>query len=112
MWLPLSTTSTLPKDSNRRRNILKMNLPVDFDQLAKSAGSASLGGYPYRIKGSDLMKNFVYCNIDGDPTIIENIIGQSGHPSRRLKIPTVPPTGTHILGAVDGILQWLATEEC
>lgn len=109
--LTLSTTTILLKGGSRRRNN-KMNLPVDFDQLAKSAGSASLGGYPYRIKGSDLMKNFVYCNIDGDPTIIENTIGQSGHPSRRLKIPTVPPTGTHVLGAVDGILQWLATEEC
>ena len=109
--LTLSTTTILLKGGNRRRNN-KMNLPVDFDQLAKSAGSASLGGYPYRIKGSDLMKNFVYCNIDVDPTMIENIIGQSGHLSRRLKIPPVPPAGTHILGAVDGALQWLATEEC
>jgi hypothetical protein len=28
----------------------------------------------------------------------------------RLKPP--PLTGTHVLGAVDGVLQWIATEEC
>jgi hypothetical protein len=30
----------------------------------------------------------------------------------KLKIPPVPSGGTHVLGAVDGALTWIATEEC
>jgi hypothetical protein len=30
----------------------------------------------------------------------------------KLKIPPVPQSGTYVLGAVDGALQWIATEEC
>ena len=27
-------------------------------------------------------------------------------------IPKQPTMGTHVLGAVDGVLSWIATEEC
>jgi len=30
----------------------------------------------------------------------------------KLKIPPVPGGGTHVLGAVEGALTWLSTEEC
>ena len=114
-----------------------MSLPVDFEALAKSAKNASGGGYPAQISAADLQKNFVFATLDADPSLIEVAVGEGGHTQRRLKIPAVPtgdsalnltaqsgglswvpgipelPTsGTHVLGAVNGTLQWIATEEC
>jgi hypothetical protein len=89
-----------------------MTLPVDFETKARAARSASGGGYPGQISAADLMKNFVYAGLDADDSLIKDEIGQGGHKSRKLKIPAVPGSGTHVLGAVDGVLQWVATEEC
>lgn len=89
-----------------------MTLPVDFEAKARGAKQASGGGYPVQISAADLMKNFAYAALDADPSLIEQTTGQGGHPARKLKIPAVPSSGTHVLGAVDGTLQWLATEEC
>jgi hypothetical protein len=58
------------------------------------------------------MRNFNFAALDADPSLIDQTTGQGGHPSRKLKIPAVPSSGTHVLGAVGGVLQWLATEEC
>lgn len=58
------------------------------------------------------MKNFVHAALDADPSLIEQTTGQGGHQQRKLKIPAVPGSGTHVLGAVNGALQWLATEAC
>jgi hypothetical protein len=80
--------------------------------MAQRARGQTASDYPYAIKATDLMKNFVYAALDGDQTLIEESVGQGGHKSRRLKIPAVPSSGTHVLGAVDGTLQWIATEEC
>jgi hypothetical protein len=89
-----------------------MNLPVDFEAKARGAKDASGGGYPVQLSAADLMRNFVYAALDADESLIEETTGQGGHPARRLKIPAVPGSGTHVLGAVDGSLQWIATEEC
>jgi hypothetical protein len=114
-----------------------MTLPVDFEEKARAAKSASGGGYPVQLSAADLMRNFVMAALDADESLIETTTGQGGHPARRLKIPAVPgggdplqltatggalswapgiPTppssGTHVLGAVDGALTWIATEEC
>jgi hypothetical protein len=91
---------------------MALNLPVDFEALAKQGGNPASGGYPYTIKASDMMKNFVFAALDADDTLVETIIGQGGHPQRKLKIPAVPSGGTHVLGCVDGAIQWIATEEC
>jgi hypothetical protein len=85
---------------------------ADFEALAKQGGDPASGGYPYTIKSSDLMKNFVFAALDADDTLVETITGQGGHPQRKLKIPAVPSGGTHVLGVVDGTIQWIATEEC
>jgi len=85
---------------------------ADFEALAKQGGAPASGGYPYTIKSSDLMKNFVFAALDADDTLVETITGQGGHPQRKLKIPAVPSSGTHVLGVVDGTIQWIATEEC
>ena len=89
-----------------------MNLPVDFEAKARGAKQASGGGYPVQLSAADLMKNFVHAALDADPSLIEQTTGQGGHQGRKLKIPAVPASGTHVLGAVDGALQWIATEEC
>jgi hypothetical protein len=114
-----------------------MTLPVDFEEKARGAKSASGGGYPVQLSAADLMRNFVFAALDVDESLIETTTGQGGHPARRLAIPAVPgggdplqltatggalswapgiPTppagGTHVLGAVDGALTWIATEEC
>ena len=87
-------------------------LPVDFEAKARGAKQASGGGYPVQISAADLMKNFAYAALDADPSLIEQTTVQGGHPARKLKIPAVPGGGTYVLGAVDGSLQWIATEAC
>lgn len=116
-----------------------MTLPVDFEEKARQAKQASGGGYPVQLSAADLMRNFVHAALDADPSLIEQTTGQGGHPARKLKIPAIPtgesplaltatggslswaaaggiPTppasGTHVLGAVNGTLTWLTTEEC
>ena len=91
---------------------MTVNLPVDFQEMAQRARGQTASDYPYAIKSTDLMKNFVYSALDADQTLIEESIGQGGHKSRRLKIPAVPTSGTYVLGAVGGTIQWIATEEC
>jgi hypothetical protein len=88
-----------------------MSLPVDFEAKARGAKSASGGGYPVQISAADLMRNFVFA-LDADPSLIDQTTGPGGHQARKLKIPAVPASGTHVLGSVNGALQWLATEEC
>lgn len=87
-------------------------VPVDFEAKAKQAKQASGGGYPVQLSAADLMRNFVHAALEADPSLIEQTTGQGGHPARKLKIPAVPASGTHVLGAVGGTLQWIATEEC
>jgi hypothetical protein len=89
-----------------------ITLPVSFQQLAQSGGNPASGGYPYQIRASDLDKNFVFATLDADESLIETTTGQGGHQARKLKIPAVPGGGTFVLGAVDGALTWIATEEC
>jgi len=86
--------------------------PVSFEQKAKSGGNPAAGGYPYQLNARDLDKNFVFATLDADSSLIETKSGAGGHTQRRLKIPAVPGSGTHVLGAVGGELQWIATEEC
>jgi hypothetical protein len=87
-------------------------LPIDFEAKARGAKQASGGGYPVQLSAADLMRNFVHAALDADKSLIETTTGQGGHQGRKLKIPAVPTTGTHVLGAVDGAIQWIATEEC
>ena len=113
------------------------NLPVSFAEKSKQGGNPAAGGYPYQISASDLDKNFVFAALDVDDSLIKSTTGQGGHLARKLNIPAVPsganpqqltakggelswesgipepPTsGTHVLGSVDGALQWISTEEC
>jgi hypothetical protein len=106
--------------------------PINFQKLAQSGGNPALGGYPYSIKGIDLMKNFVYAALDAEDDLIEIVSGQEGHEQRKLKISagdqgneilywsgskyvplSAPPSsGTYVLGSTGGVLSWIETESC
>ena len=86
--------------------------PVDFQALAQGATGTTNRDYPYAIKATDLMRNFVFATLDIEEGVYEETTGAQGHRQRRLKIPTPPTGGTHVLGVIDGTIQWIATEEC
>jgi hypothetical protein len=88
------------------------NPPVDFEERVKRPKGQTSGDYPYAIKARDLMQNFVYATLDADASLIEETTGQGGHKQRKLKIPAVPSGGTFVLGAKDGEMQWIETEDC
>jgi hypothetical protein len=88
------------------------NPPVDFEERVKRPKGQTSGDYPYAIKARDLMQNFVYATLDADASLIEETTGQGGHKQRKLKIPAVPGGGTFVLGAKDGQIQWIETEDC
>lgn len=88
---------------------MSLSIPVNFQEKVAQNNAS---GYPYQIAASDLQKNFVYAALDVNDGLVENFTGPGGHTARRLKIPAPPATGTNVLGAVNGTLTWLATEEC
>lgn len=114
--------------------------PISFSEKA-SASKTSAGGYPIQISAKDLDANFAYATLEvsdtspqgnAQPFSVDEITGPSGHTQRRLifqpPAPSkdavfaviggslawlqVPDSGTYVLGAVDGALAWVATEEC
>ena len=89
-----------------------MQIPNIFNNLVKTSHNSKTGGYPYQIKAIDLDANFSYAALDAHEGLIEETSGQNGTTTRKLKIPAVPLDGTHVLGVVEGILQWIETEEC
>lgn len=86
--------------------------PVDFQQLAQGATGTTNRDYPYAIKATDLMKDFVFATLDIEEGLYEETTGLQGHRQRKLKIPTPPTGGTHVLGVVSGAIRWIATEDC
>jgi hypothetical protein len=88
------------------------NPPVDFEERVKRPPGTIGSDYPYAIKARDLMQNFVYATLDADASLIEETTGMGGHKQRKLKIPAVPGGGTFVLGAKDGEMQWIETEDC
>lgn len=88
------------------------NPPVDFQAIAQGATGSTNKDYPYAIKATDLMKNFVFATLDIAEGVYEEATGMQGHSQRRLKIPSPPSSGTYVLGAIGGEMQWIETEEC
>jgi hypothetical protein len=87
-------------------------IPVDFQQKVLLPKGQTASDYPYAIKATDLMQNFVFATLDIDDSLVESISGQNGHAQRRLKIPALPTSGTYVLGAVSGAFTWIATQDC
>ena len=97
-----------------------MTPPISFSSLLKTAANPAVGGYPYQIRASDLDKNFVFATEDfnEDDFEVTTSVGSGGFSSRKVsfhtskKLPMIPPQGTYVLGAVNGTLEWIDTEEC
>ena len=113
-----------------------LKLPINFEEKAKLPPSANGTGYPYRISAMDLMANFTYAALIVEDDWFENE-SSGNYQGRKLKLPQLPgddkpqnltatgseiswkpgipdpPTsGTHVLGCVDGEIQWIETEGC
>ena len=91
---------------------MNSNPPVDFEEKVRLPKGENSSDYPYSIKAADLMKDFVFATLDIAEGVYEETTGTGGHRQRRLKIPTPPRSGTHVLGSVGGAIQWIETEEC
>ena len=114
--------------------------PISFAEKATAAKSGA-GGYPVQLSARDLDANFVFSTLEisttspqgnPQPFLVDEITGPGGHKQRRLIFQPAAPSkdavfavlggslvwlqapdsGTHVLGAVDGALTWIATEEC
>jgi hypothetical protein len=81
------------------------NFPVDFKNKVKSGKTSN------PIKAADLMENFVWAKLVVDASLTEKTT-LMGFSAFKLKIPAVPKSGTYVLGAVSGGLEWIETEEC
>ena len=106
--------------------------PVDFQALAQGGRGQTNGDYPYAIKATDLMKNFVFATTILEDGAYEDTTGLQGHPQRRLRLrpgtavgdlaywdgenwtPLAPPSGAgiHVLASNGGTPYWLGTESC
>lgn len=86
--------------------------PVNFEEKVKLPKGQTNADYPYALKATDLMKNFVFATLDMDESLYQEQSGTGGHRQRRLKIPAVPASGTYVLGSVRGQIQWIETEDC
>jgi hypothetical protein len=113
------------------------NPPVDFQVLAQGTAGTTNRDYPYAIKASDLMRNFVFATLDVADGLVEETTGAQGHRQRRLRIPAPPQAGTavqltsaggslswapgipappssgfFVLASIGGVVQWVETEAC
>jgi len=81
------------------------NFPVDFQAVVKAGKSKE------PISSSDLMQNFAWSKLVVDDSLLDTttVMGFSAH---KFKMPALPGEGTFVLGAVNGSMQWIATEEC
>lgn len=88
-----------------------ITLPVDFEELARQPAKPG-GGSPLQIPAKGLMANYNYAALDVDETWIQQKSAANGHVNRRLMVPAIPASGTYVLGCIDGVLSWIATEGC
>jgi hypothetical protein len=117
---------------------MSSNPPISFSAKAKTASNTATGGYPYTLSGTDLDQNFTFATAayDKEHFNVTSTMGSGAHAQREVKLmvpieagteagqfavwsgttwtPSIAPpaSGTHVLGAVDGVLSWIATEEC
>jgi hypothetical protein len=85
--------------------------PVSFSEKIKQSTSPS-GGYPLQISAGDLDRNFVYATLQVDPGWLDESGGAGGNAMRTLKLPALQASGTYVLGTIDGVIQWIETEDC
>jgi hypothetical protein len=91
---------------------MNSNPPINFEEKVRLPKGNTNADYPYALKATDLMKDFVFATLDMDESLYTEQTGMGGHRQRRLKIPALPSGGTFVLGAKDGTIQWIETEDC
>lgn len=92
-----------------------MKFPIDFEQKAKLPPQPNGAGYPYRLSAKDLMENFKYAALEipvGQEGPLRLVITEENGTRRMQLLILAPSNGTHVLGVVDGEMEWIATEEC
>jgi len=62
------------------------NPPVDFEEKIRGATGTTNKDYPYAIKATDLMQDFVFATLDIADGIFEEATGLNGYTQRRLNI--------------------------
>jgi len=62
------------------------NPPVDFEEKVRGATGTTNKDYPYAIKATDLMQDFVFATLDIADGIFEETTGLNGYTQRRLNI--------------------------
>ncbi len=93
-----------------------MNLPHKFKEQADQRHS-DYTAPPYRIRGSDLDANFNMVKPDSHVGSGENKpyrVDEDCERGWKLVFEWWPPpeNGTWVLGAINGKMQWIPTEEC
>jgi hypothetical protein len=73
--------------------------PVDFKSRVQNGSDA-------QISANDLMNNFSAAFIEIDQSLVSDVASPSGHTQRKLKIPGIPASGSTVLSAISGGLQW------
>lgn len=82
------------------------------DLLNRPAGASNAP--PRTIRARDLDENFLKVTLiesDQEPPLYELEYTKDGVRLTRL-LPIPPASGTHVLGAVNGEIQWIGTEDC
>jgi len=62
------------------------NPPVDFEEKVRGATGTTNKDYPYAIKATDLMQDFVFATLNIADGIFEETTGLNGYTQRRLNI--------------------------
>lgn len=86
----------------------------NFERLVKNKPAKGSNDYPVAIKAKHLDENWKMTTLlqgAGSPPLYEVEYTKDGTRITRI-LPEPPPSGTHVLGAVDGSIQWIATEDC
>lgn len=81
------------------------DFPKDFRNVAKNGDAIK------PISSSDLMENFAWAKLQVDESLLEDAVSM-GFSAKKLAIPATIKSGTYVLGSVDGVLEWISTEEC
>jgi hypothetical protein len=81
------------------------DFPNDFQDIVTSGKTTS------PISAAKLMQNFAWAKLVVADEYLEDAT-QAGFPAKRLKLPPISAKGTHVLATVEGVIQWIATEEC
>lgn len=86
----------------------------EFERLVKNKPAKGSNDYPVAIKAGHLDENWKMVTLlesDQEPKLYEVEYTKDGTRITRI-LPEPPSSGTHVLGVINGTVQWIATEDC